>query len=154
MPLSTANSGLHEKFSINFYFEDIEAFSFPYNTDQIVSWVHDTIVSENKELISLSFIFCSDDYLHKINLEYLNHDTYTDVITFHYNQLPFIEGDIFISKEMVTLNAKNEQVSFFNELLRVMVHGVLHLCGYNDGNSEEKKLMRVKENLALKNFSF
>ncbi|MEO1263616.1 MAG: rRNA maturation RNase YbeY [Bacteroidota bacterium] len=115
-------------------------------------WLKKVIGREEKHLRSLNFIFCSDDYLHRINIEYLRHDTYTDVITFHYAEQPFIEGDIFISVDRIKENAEKYNVSFAKELYRVMAHGVLHLCGYGDKTSDEKKEMRKKENEALELF--
>ena len=115
----------------------------------IGEWLKKVIGREEKQLRSLNFIFCSDEYLHRINVEYLQHDTYTDVITFHYAESPFIEGDIFISIDRIKENAEKYKVPFLKELTRVMVHGVLHLCGYGDKTSDEKKKMREKENAAL-----
>lgn len=102
--------------------------------------------SENKKAGELNFIFCSDDYLLKINNEYLNHNYFTDVITFDYVENDVISGDIFISVQRVRENAEAFNVPFKQELSRVMYHGVLHLCGYADGSDGEEKTMREKEN--------
>jgi probable rRNA maturation factor len=117
--------------------------------EQLISWIKSVLEKEQKELIQLTFIFCSDDYLIEINQEYLDHNTYTDIITFPYLEPPLIEGDIFISIDRVAENARQYQVSFEQELHRVMIHGVLHLCGYLDKTEEEASKMRAKENEAL-----
>ena len=108
------------------------------------------IKQKNKHAHSISFIFCSDNYLQKINTEFLNHKDLTDVITFNYTHKKELAGDIFISIERVKDNAKTYKVSFREELARVMIHGVLHLIGYNDKKEKEKKLMRNLENEFLK----
>lgn len=119
------------------------------NTNLLSLWLQTIIEQENKLLLLLNFIFCSDEYLHKINIEYLNHDTFTDIITFPLSKLPQIEGDIFISIDRVTENALAFEVPFETELHRVMAHGVLHLCGYGDKTQREVEIMRQKENEAL-----
>ena len=91
-------------------------------------------------------MFCNDDYLHKLNVEFLNHDTLTDIISFDYSVGKTIQGDIFISTERVADNAKDFKVDFVHELHRVIVHGILHYCGYKDKNETDKKIMRDKEN--------
>ena len=129
---------------IIFHSEDID-FSLP-QPSLIIDWIFNCIESENKQLRHLNFIFCSDEYLHKINVEYLNHDNYTDVITFPYSEGKIIEGDIFISIERIRENANKFNVDFNNELHRVMIHGVLHLLGYFDKTPNDKALMTQKEN--------
>ena len=119
------------------------------NEEFIGDWLKKVIEREEKQLSSLNFIFCSDEYLYNMNIEYLGHDTLTDVITFPYATLPLIEGDIFISIDRVKENAKKFNVPFPNELYRVMVHGVLHLCGFADKSEQEALNMRQKENDAL-----
>ncbi|WKW45967.1 rRNA maturation RNase YbeY [Myroides sp. JBRI-B21084] len=108
-------------------------------------WIDAIIESEDKEAGEINYIFCDDEYLHKINLEYLQHDTLTDIISFDYCIGDLISGDIFISVERIEENAKEYEVSFQNELLRVMSHGVLHYCGYKDKTEEDAQLMRLKE---------
>jgi probable rRNA maturation factor len=125
---------------------EISADSLLY--EQICAWIEATIEKEGKKLGSISYVFCSDDYLHKINMEYLEHDTLTDIITFPYNENP-IEGDIFISIDRVTDNASDLKISFERELNRVLIHGVLHLCGYRDETDEEEAQMRQKEDIYL-----
>ncbi|WP_442787104.1 rRNA maturation RNase YbeY [Flavobacterium suncheonense] len=126
--------------------------SFNYETDFILedeaafeNWISRVIVSESKELGEISYIFCDDEYLHKINVEYLNHDTLTDIISFDYSEGKILQGDIFISVERVRDNAKDFSVSFEEELKRVMIHGVLHYCGYKDKSEADEKRMRAKE---------
>lgn len=103
---------------------------------------------------ALSFIFCSDDYLLELNRKHLNHDYYTDVLSFSYNEEKTVSGDIFISIDRLRENAKINGVVFNEELSRVMIHGVLHLCGYNDKSPEEIKLMRSKEVEYMKSLCF
>ncbi len=119
------------------------------NEEKITEWLVKTIEQEDKSLRLLNFIFCSDHYLLDINQQYLQHDTLTDIITFPYAEPPLVEGDIFISIERVKENAKKFDVSFEQELRRVMAHGVLHLCGYLDKKPKEQALMRSKEDEAL-----
>jgi len=107
------------------------------------------IETENKKAGDINYIFCSDSYLLTINKEYLNHDYYTDVITFDYVNGDTISGDIFISVDRIKENADTYHINFNNELSRVMYHGVLHLCGYKDKTPEEEKVMRAKENYYL-----
>lgn len=119
------------------------------NPDKISSWIKSVISAESQALGHLNFIFCSDAYLHKINVDYLNHDTYTDVITFPYSET-LVEGDIFISIDRIRENAKTFEVTFEQELHRVIIHGVLHLMGYSDKTSTDKKQMTLKENTYLR----
>ncbi|MFY7743586.1 MAG: rRNA maturation RNase YbeY [Flavobacterium sp.] len=133
--------------------------SFNYETDfelsnesDYASWIQNIIVSENKEEGDINYIFCDDEYLHKINVEYLNHDTLTDIISFDYSEGNFLHGDIFISIVRVAENAKEFNVSLENELKRVMAHGVLHYCGYKDKSEQDELLMRQKEDEKIKMF--
>lgn len=125
---------------------------FNYETDfhlenELVyeQWIDAVIESEGKEPGEINYIFCDDEYLHNINMQYLNHDTLTDIISFDYCIGDLISGDIFISIERVQDNAKDYEVSFNEELLRVLAHGVLHYCGYKDKTENEALLMRTKE---------
>lgn len=127
--------------------------NFNYETDfkldseeQISTWITDTISSEAYKLEEINYVFCDDEYLHKLNVEFLNHDTLTDIISFDYSVGKIIQGDIFISIERVGDNAKDFNVSFEEELKRVIIHGVLHYCGYKDKTDDDAKLMREKEN--------
>ena len=119
------------------------------NEEEVKKWLEKVIEQEDKSLRLLNFIFCSDRYLLRLNLEYLGHDTLTDIITFPYAEPPVIEGDIFISIDRVRENAQLFNVTFEQELHRVMAHGVLHLCGYGDKSEAEVKLMRQKEDETL-----
>lgn len=106
---------------------------------------------ENTLFKSVSYIFCNDEYLLTLNKQYLNHDTLTDILTFTLSDVSLpIVSEIYISVERVKENALIHQVDFLNELYRVMIHGILHLCGYNDSTSEEKQQMRKKEDVYLK----
>lgn len=128
--------------SIFFHKENV---SFSTDEKFVVNWVKKSIDSLGFALGELSFIFCSDEYLNKINIKYLNHDFYTDVITFDYSKEKLLFGDIYISIDRVKENAKIYSSSFNEELFRVIIHGVLHLCGYKDKTEEEKTLIRLKE---------
>lgn len=126
--------------------------SFNYESDfQLANegfyedWISRVIASENKEEGEISYIFCDDEYLHKINVEYLNHDDLTDIISFDYSEGNVLHGDIFISVERVQDNANDFKVSFEEELKRVIIHGVLHYCGYKDKTDADAALMRSKE---------
>lgn len=134
--------------SIQFFSEDIP-FKPPYPR-KTKSWIKQTIAKEKKTPGDLNFIFCSDDYLLQINIDYLNHQTYTDIITFDNSEDPkFIEGDIFISIDRVRENALKFNRPFEEELRRVIIHGVLHLIGYSDKSNEQKIVMRRKEDAYL-----
>lgn len=115
------------------------------NEDVYSSWISNIIVSENKTEGDINYIFCNDDFLLNINQQYLNHDTFTDIISFDYSVGNELHGDIFISTERVSENATEFGVSFQNELLRVMAHGVLHYCGYKDKTESDEQIMRSKE---------
>ena len=122
------------------------------NITEYSDWIDRILVSEGYQLGQIDYIFCTDDELLKLNLEYLNHDTLTDIITFDYTMDKTISGDIFISSDRVAENALAFEVDFQNELLRVMSHGVLHLMGYGDKTGEEKVQMREKEDEKIKMF--
>ncbi len=116
---------------------------------KLINWIKNSIKNESKKVGEISYIFCSDNYLYNMNLGYLNHDTYTDIITFDYTENDIISGDIFISIDRVKDNAKKFSTIFENELSRVIIHGVLHLIGYKDKSAQEKHLMRSKEDFYL-----
>ncbi|KGO83342.1 rRNA maturation factor [Flavobacterium beibuense F44-8] len=109
-------------------------------------WVSKIIDSEDKTEGEINYIFCDDEYLLQKNIEFLNHDTLTDIISFDYTMGNLISGDIFISVERVKDNAADFNVDFVEELKRVMAHGILHYCGYKDKTEEDSALMRSKEN--------
>ncbi len=115
------------------------------NEEATVAWLGNVITSENKKEGEINYIFCDDEYLHKINVEYLDHDTLTDIISFDYSMGNELHGDIFVSIERVKDNATDFNVSFEEELKRVLVHGILHYCGYKDKGEAEELLMRSKE---------
>lgn len=128
---------------INFNYET----DFKLESEGLISkWIIDTITSEELKLEAINYVFCDDEYLHKLNVEFLKHDTLTDIISFDYSIGKIIQGDIFISVERVVDNAKDFDVSFEDELQRVIIHGVLHYCGYKDKTEEDAKVMRNKEN--------
>jgi rRNA maturation RNase YbeY len=119
-------------------------FELEYEEDY-KTWLSSIIFSHQKSLGDISFIFCNDEYLHRINLEYLKHDTLTDIISFDYSDGSIISGDIFISIERVKENATTYNVSFKTELLRVLSHGILHFLGFKDKTKEDVLQMRSKE---------
>ena len=136
---------------VTFHKEEVE-FKLP-NERNLSNWLVDIAASKNKTISQIVYIFCDDEYLLNINKEYLNHDYYTDIITFPYKQGREIESDIFISIERIKENASTFKSTFEIELLRVMSHGLLHLIGYKDKTEEEKKEMRAKENWAIELFN-
>ena len=115
------------------------------NQKKLVKWIGDVVSSEGFQVGEINYIFCDDSYLNKINQEFLNHDTFTDVISFDYTLGKEVGGDIFISIERVLENAEKFNEVFENELHRVMIHGILHFMGYKDKTKKEKTLMRTKE---------
>ncbi len=128
---------------ISFFNEDIE-FQIE-NNHSITVWIN-SVIDENKYLPgTINYIFSSDEYLLKLNQQYLEHDTYTDIITFDYSTGKVLSGDIFISIDRVKENALKFKKTFENELHRVMIHGILHLCGFKDKTDAESKEMRQRE---------
>ena len=115
-------------------------------------WISQVIQSESKKEGDINYVFCDDDYILQINQQYLNHDYYTDIISFDYCVGNELHGDIFISIDRVRENAADYNVSFEEELKRVLIHGVLHYCGYKDKTEDEEMLMRSKENNAIEMF--
>ena len=138
--------------SIDFFFEDIQTFSIQSN--HIQKCINSLIFNELKELGDISVIFCSDEYLLKINKQYLSHDYYTDIITFDYVDENIISGDLFISFHRIKENAKQFNIELIREIYRVVFHGILHLVGYNDKTDDEQKLMTEKENFYLNEVNF
>ncbi|MCC9135675.1 rRNA maturation RNase YbeY [Pontibacter silvestris] len=133
---------------IEFFSEDIE-FTLQ-NQDQISEWIATIVEQHDHDLVNLTYIFCSDDYLHEINVEYLFHDTLTDIITFNNaDEDGTVEGDIFISIDRVRDNSTSLGTNFEDELHRVIIHGVLHLLGFKDKTKEEETLMRKEEDSSL-----
>lgn len=138
--------------AIQFFSEDV-SFNLP-NKQKRKAWLKELAKTELFKIVELNYIFCSDTYLHQINLEYLNHDTYTDIITFDNSETEGkIEGDIFISIDRVKENASHHQVDPETELSRVISHGLFHLLGYKDKSKKDVEMMRSKEELAITLFS-
>ena len=133
----------------NITFNKVDISSSPKNITQIKEWIISTILSEKKNPGFISFNFCTDNYLLKINKQYLQHNYFTDIITFDMCEGRVISGDIYISWDRVKENAKTENTLFHVELQRVIIHGVLHLCGYKDKSAKDQKQMRDKENYYL-----
>lgn len=117
---------------------------------KLKQWIKTVTEKEKHKLGNINYIFCTDDELLEINIKHLNHKTLTDIITFDYTEGKTINSDIFISVERVAENATKFQVTFEEELHRVMIHGILHLCGYKDKTQADADLMRKKENASLK----
>lgn len=132
---------------VEVYFEDVEKLDL--DVDHIHRWLESVVEKEGFELGEVSMILCSDEYLLDMNRRHLDHDYYTDIITFDYTSEQTVSGDLFISIDRVKDNASTHSEMFHVELLRVIVHGVLHLMGYKDKSEDEQKEMRSKENMAL-----
>lgn len=135
---------------INFFFENIESQDIPPNT---APWLEDLILSENKKPGEINYIFCDDEYLLKVNQDYLHHDYYTDIITFDYVKGKTISGDIFVSLPRVRENASSLENDIESELRRILAHGILHLCGYKDKTDQERSTMRKKEDFYINRYS-
>ena len=133
--------------AVSFHSKQI-SFTLP-NQRVVADWLQKVSVSEKKKLTEVSYIFCSDDYLLEMNRQYLNHDYFTDVITFDYCEGNDVSGDVFISIERVSENAQTVGVPTIDELHRVMVHGLLHLLGYADKSDTDKQQMTSKEDFYL-----
>ena len=136
--------------AILFFTEDIKKPNFELR--KTVKWLKTCIAKYQKKMGSINYILCSDEYLRSINNQYLKHDYYTDIVTFNNSEKNVLSADIYISIERVLDNAENYKVTFINEFNRVMVHGILHLIGFNDATDPEKLLMRNEENLCLSLF--
>jgi rRNA maturation RNase YbeY len=134
--------------AINFFSEDT-SFQIKQKLKR-KKWLKEITSLESYKILDLNYIFCSDEYLHKINLQYLDHDTFTDIITFDNSEhIGEIEGDIYISIDRIKENAKDHEVDQETELSRVLSHGLFHLLGYKDKTSSESKKMREKEEFAI-----
>jgi len=131
---------------INFFSETDFDLSRP---DDIKKWISSIISSEGYEEGDITFVFCDDPYLNKINVKFLGHDTLTDIISFDDTIGKQVRGEVYISIDRVRENARDYEVDFRDELHRVMIHGILHFCKYNDKTSVESRLIRRRENLAL-----
>lgn len=133
---------------IRFDHEDVD-FPLPEDLGPIEAWIRDVIDSHQCQLQQVQYVFCSDDFLHRMNVEYLDHDTLTDIITFPYTTPPEVGGEMYISTDRVRDNAADFGVSFDHELRRVIIHGILHLCGFGDKTEPEEQEMRRQEERAL-----
>jgi len=133
-------------------FNSQNAFKLP-DESAYINWLSAVAKNENREVQDLGYVFCSDNFLLDLNQRYLEHDTLTDIITFDYCTDEFLAGEIYISTDRVRDNASQFDVDFITELRRIMVHGLLHLCGYGDKDEAEKKLMREKESYYISEFS-
>lgn len=133
---------------IQFFFENIDEIPIPPSTK---NWLEDLIITENKKPGDISYIFCDDEHLLQVNRDFLHHDYYTDVITFDYVRGKTISADIFVSLHRISENASLSE-DFDSELLRVLAHGILHLCGYKDKTEVEISEMRQKEDFYLSKF--
>ena len=122
------------------------------NVDKISLWLNNVTEEEGRQIGELVYVFCKDDYLLERNIQFLNHNTLTDVITFDYCKGKIVNGDILVSTERVTENSKIYKVNYLTELHRVMVHGLLHLLGYNDKTEKEEQEMQKKEDYYLEKF--
>ena len=129
----------------NISFYSVSTFSLKTEA-AVAACIKAITAEESREVGDITFVFCDDNYLLKINKEFLDHDTYTDIITFDYSVGNEIISEIYVSTDRVEENAKKYKQTFENEIHRVMIHGILHLCGYNDKLAEEKQIMRDKEN--------
>ena len=136
---------------VSFYSENDFSLS---NEKDIAIWISSVITSEGCEEGDITFVFCGDEFLLDLNRKYLDHDTYTDIMSFDYSLGKELHGEIYISTDRVAENATNFNVSFTDEIHRVIIHGILHLCGYKDKTSQEETMMRKKENEALRSRNF
>ena len=134
-------------FTIDFHCED--GGRLPQYQELLHDWIVETILAHGGQPGDINYIFCGDDYLHRLNVQYLSHDTLTDIITFPFGDFPLVSGDLFISTERVADNARDRALPYVTELHRVVIHGVLHLCGQGDKTDEEAATMRRLEDQAL-----
>lgn len=132
--------------NIHFFAEEIDLPEI--NQLKVSSWIKAAIINEGCKYESINIVFCSDDFLLRLNKEHLDHDYFTDIITFQYEKEP-IEGELFISLDRVSENAKDRNIPFTTELHRVMIHGVLHMVGYADKTEEDQIVIRSKEDYYL-----
>jgi len=138
--------------NIEFFFVDIQPISIDFKS--VRKYVNKLIINELKQSGNISIIFCSDDYLLEVNKQYLNHDYYTDIITFDYVEENIISGDLYISINRVKENSEIYENQYVTEIYRVIFHGILHLVGYKDKTEDDKKLMTDVENFYLSKVNF
>ena len=146
MELNKTNLDLSQSLTKKITFNNIDKIYILKNKNNVKRWINTVIENEKKTLEFIEYNFCSDNHLIKINKKYLNHNNYTDIITFDLSDKKSICGDIYISLDRVRENSLQLKCPLSGELLRVIVHGVLHLCGYKDKTLEEASIMRNKEN--------
>ena len=133
--------------AVSFYSEGIDMPSI--NKTDIRNWIKQVADLHGKRVGAISYIFCNDDKILEVNLQYLKHDYYTDIITFDYSEGDKISGDLFISLDTVRTNAEQFGQPYNRELHRVIIHGILHLCGINDKGPGEREIMEAEEDRAL-----
>ncbi len=126
----------------------------PIDETAVSRWLADVAAAHGCEPGRLNYIFCNDEKIIEVNRQFLGHDYFTDIITFDYSRLPVVSGDMFISLDTVASNAETFRTSYLTELHRVIVHGLLHLCGIDDKGPGEREIMEYHENEALKMYSF
>ena len=136
--------------AIIFTQEDLQ-YSLP-NSQRVKKWMKSIVETEQKQLGDIGVVWCSDNFILEVNKKYLEHDYFTDIITFDYCEASTVSGDLIISLDTVTANAKEYNVEFHVEQLRVLAHGILHLCGYGDATDEEIVVMRAKEDFYIKQY--
>lgn len=141
--------------AVDFHFEEVDIKSYPFNVsfDNIEDYISYIVLKRGYELGDISYIFCSDDYLLSVNKEYLDHDFYTDIITFDYVENGIVSGDLFISLDRVVDNAKSLSKDVNEEFIRVVTHGVLHLFGIKDKSEEERENMEREEDQSISLFN-
>lgn len=138
--------------AISYHYEDVK--KIPFKQKDISAWIKEVALSYDKKLGDIAYIFCTDERILQVNNEYLQHDYYTDIITFDYGEGNKISGDIFVSLDTVKSNSEKYGELYEKELCRVIIHGVLHLCGQNDKTQADQAEMTRKENLALTQLKF
>ena len=132
------------------FFDSIDTEKPEINYKQISDWISEVIISNNKKIKELSIIFCNDAYILELNKKYLNRHYFTDILTFDYCEKNYVSGDLIISIETVRSNSKKFRTKYYEELYRVIIHGILHLLGFDDKTEEQQKIIREKEDLYLK----
>ena len=134
--------------SIVYYIENVKL-PKQFKKRLVTQWIHKIVTDNGKSIGNIAYLFCNDEKILEINKQFLQHDYYTDIITFDYTEDGKVSGDIFISLETVKTNSEKFKTEYEEELLRVIIHGILHLCGFKDKSPKDKKIMRAKENEAL-----
>ena len=134
--------------TISYYTEDVKL-PRKFSKRKLKQWIKEIAENNNKEIENIVYIFCTDNKILDINIQYLKHNFYTDIITFDYSKKHVLNGEMYISLETVRTNSNTYQTEFFEELCRVMIHGILHLCGFKDTSIRQQKKMRNEENRSL-----